>query len=192
MLCRKRKIRCDHENPCSNCLRAGNVNCVYNSRNHPAPISRVRLSQTQPAPVPTSQESMPLARTSTTSGPTRPNQAPSSLYTSSTATSTPPSHSSAQDAESLELKLRIQDLEEQLSKLASKPFNPSLENPNPTFQTLNSTISGTFHVQCEGSSPSQQPAIARSVTHKTRLFGQSHWAVNGVLLVRLRSAVLQS
>lgn len=167
------------------------MNCVY-SHNHPVPISRVRLSQSQPASIPTLQESIPLARTSIASGPTLPSQASSSLFTTSTATSTPPSQSSAQDAESLSLKLKIKDLEEQLSKLTSRPVDSSLENPNPTFQTLDSTISGTFYVQCEGSSPGQQPAIARTVAHKTRLFGQSHWAVNGVLLVRLRPGVLQS
>ncbi|KAF1836560.1 hypothetical protein BDW02DRAFT_566987 [Decorospora gaudefroyi] len=184
LLCRRRKIRCNHESPCSNCLRAGNLNCVYNSHNHPTPISRVRLTQAQPAPISRSQDSVPLARTSIASEPSLPNQVPNSRGTSSTTTSTPPSQSSALDAESLRLKLRIQDLEEQLSKLASKPGNASLENPNSTLQTLDSTISGKFHIQCEGGSLGQQPPIARSVTHKTRFFGQSHWAVNGVLLIR--------
>ncbi|KAF2276998.1 uncharacterized protein EI97DRAFT_466557 [Westerdykella ornata] len=158
LLCRKRKIRCNHETPCSNCLRAGNENCVYESHNRPAPVSRARLGRVQGAPVPGHQDF--------------------------TAASTPSSQSSGLDAELLRLKLRIQDLEEQLSKLGPRPVNSALESPNSNIQTLNSTIGGTFHVHCEGSSLGQQQAIARSVTHKTRLFGQSHWAVNGLLLVR--------
>lgn len=164
------------------------MNCVYSSPNQSAPVSRVRLTQAFPASATTSQESVSLTRTSIDSRQSRPYQAPSSLGTSSTAPSTPPSQSSALDAESLRLKIRIQDLEEQLSKLTSRPVDSSVENQNSTFQTLDSTISGTFHVHCEGGSLGQQPAVARNVTHKTRFFGQSHWAVNGVLLVRSRQA----
>lgn len=136
--------------------------------------------------VPRHRESVPLGSSaSTTSGSSLPTYAPSSLATSSIAASTPPSQTSMLDAESLRLKLRIRDLEDQLSKLTSRPANPSPEPPHSNIQTLNSTLSGTFHVHCEGSSLGQQQAIARGVSHKTRLFGQSHWTVNGVLLVRL-------
>jgi hypothetical protein len=190
LLCRKRKIRCNQESPCSNCVRAKNENCVYESHNHPVTFSRARLAQAQTTSAPRHQEPVllgapPGSSASTTSRSSLPNHAPSSLATSSTAASTPPSQISAPDAESLRLKLRIRDLEEQLSKLTSNPANTSPETPHSNIQTLNSTISGTFHVHCEGSSLGQQQSIARSVTHKTRLFGQSHWAVNGVLLVRL-------
>nr|BBJ34515.1 putative transcriptional regulator [Alternaria solani] len=184
LLCRKRKTRCNQESPCSNCIRSRNENCVYDSRSHPAPISRARLSQAQAAPVPRHQESVSLSRTSNASGSTLSGRAPISMETSSTAPSTPPSQASALDSESLRLKLRIQDLEEQLSRLASRPVNSPFETPNSTIQMMDSTISGTFHVHCEGSTLGQQPAIARSVSHKTRFFGQSHWAVNGVLLIR--------
>lgn len=190
MLCRKRKIRCNQESPCSNCLRARNANCVYESHNRPVSSHRTRPGQVQTTPAPRHPESVRLDRASNTSGSTLPNHAPSSLDASSTGASTPPSQSSAADAESLRLKLRIRDLEEQLSKLTSRPVNSSLETPNSNIQTLSSTIGGTFHVHCEGSSPSQQPVIARSVTHKTRFFGQSHWAVNGVLLVRLTGVLV--
>jgi hypothetical protein len=83
------------------------------------------------------------------------------------------------------MKLRIRDLEEQLSKLTSRPVDSSLENTNSNIQTLESTIGGTYHVHLDGNSLGQQQAVARSVTHKTRTFGQSHWVVNGLLLVRL-------
>ncbi|USP81341.1 hypothetical protein yc1106_08615 [Curvularia clavata] len=189
LLCRKRKIRCNQESPCSNCLRAKNENCVYESHNHPVPFSRTRLTQAQTTLAPRHKETVLLGAppgnsASTTSRSSLPNHASSSQATSSTAASTPPIQISTPDAESLRLKLRIRDLEEQLSKLTSTPANTSSETPHWNIQTLNSTISGTFHVHCEGSSLGQQQSIARSVTHKTRLFGQSHWAVNGVLLIR--------
>ncbi|XP_014554662.1 hypothetical protein COCVIDRAFT_17600 [Bipolaris victoriae FI3] len=185
LLCRKRKIRCNHESPCSNCLRARNDNCVYESHNHRTPFSRASIPQAQMTPVPRHRESVPLGSSaSTTSGLSLPTYAPSSLATSSIAASTPPSQTSTLDAESLRLKLRIRDLEDQLSKLTSRLANPSPEPPHSNIQTLNSTLSGTFHVHCEGSSLGQQQAIARGVSHKTRLFGQSHWTVNGVLLIR--------
>jgi hypothetical protein len=43
-------------------------------------------------------------------------------------------------------------------------------------------VSGDFHFHCEHRLASQPQAVKRSVTHKTRLFGPSHWA-NAAIMV---------
>lgn len=40
-----------------------------------------------------------------------------------------------------------------------------------------------MHINYESSAPGQSQVIARSVVHKNRLLGQSHWCVNNILLV---------
>lgn len=109
----------------------------------------------------------------------------SSLVTASTRATSPTSQLSPQDAESVKLKLRIRELEDQLSKSTLKPSNIPLSPPNMNIEMTSSYAGGTFHVLCETGSTGQPQAIPRSITHKTRLFGQSHWEVNGVLLVRV-------
>jgi hypothetical protein len=115
-----------------------------------------------------------------------PSHSSGSLVTASTGTLTPTSQLSAQDAESVKLKLRIRELEDQLSKSTLRPTQSPVPTPNTNIETTSSHLGGTFHAICESSSIGQPQAITRSITHKTRLFGQSHWAVNGLLLVRAR------
>ena len=122
---------------------------------------------------------------SSTSGSILPSHLSSSLVTGLTGASTPMSQPSTQDAESMRLKLRIQQLEDQLSKSSLKPIQFPVSTPNSNIETTSSRLGGTFHIHCESGSFGEPQAIARSITHKTRLFGQSHWFVNGVLLVRV-------
>lgn len=106
-----------------------------------------------------------------------------SLANSSVVASTTSSQVSTQHTQSLELRLRIQQLEEQLSKL-NPPVQPSpASSTMSNIQELSLGLGGTFHVHCENGSLGQPQTIARSVAHKTRLFGQSHWAVSSMLLV---------
>ncbi|KAJ3497748.1 hypothetical protein NLG97_g1670 [Lecanicillium saksenae] len=53
-----------------------------------------------------------------------------------------------------------------------------------SIETTSSQLGGVFHVQCETPIGNKGPVIARSMMHKTRMFGQSHWCVTGVLLIR--------
>lgn len=76
------------------------------------------------------------------------------------------------------MKSRIRHLEEQLSQATLKSIQPAGSNSNTEIVT--SGICGTAAVYRE-SRGSSQP-IPRSVTHKKRMFGQSHW-INGAVLV---------
>lgn len=187
-LCRRRKIRCNRETPCSNCVRSRNGACVY--ENHPPPAPQPRHgSAEEPQQLPCS---LSVGRTSTasTTG-TLPTHSSRSLATSSTSASTPGSQStSTQDVESM--KIRIRQLEDQLSRAASTThspapaFNPQTEKEKTSSVLIESSIGGTFQVQHESRLFGQGRAIplARSILHKTRLFGLSHW-INGVVLVSI-------
>ncbi|KAJ4366063.1 hypothetical protein N0V95_000290 [Ascochyta clinopodiicola] len=80
------------------------------------------------------------------------------------------------------MRLRIQELEEQLSQ-ASTPGSsaPSVTSksvvPTPSYSKdqVKSTLGGTFDVVQESRLFGQAQAVVRSVAHKNRVFGQSHW-----------------
>lgn len=176
-LCRRRKVRCNRAIPCSNCLRSkkSSNTCVYEN-----PPGQNR--DAGPVPIPPAAVSITNSYNSHRS--TLTSQPPSSLSTSSVCVSTPNSLLSNPDSQSLELRLRIRQLEEQLSKKTSAEHHHSpASTTTSNIQKLSSGLGGTFHVHCESSSSGQPQNIARSVAHKTRLFGQSHWAVNAILLV---------
>jgi hypothetical protein len=80
------------------------------------------------------------------------------------------------------MKSRIRQLEEQLSKATqTSPQSPVLPLISH-IETTTSRLAGTFYIHHESGLVGQAQAISRSVMHKTRLFGQSHW-VNGAALV---------
>lgn len=173
VLCRQRKIRCNRESPCNNCLRSRSGTCVYENIISQLPQRTAELSLGPP-------DSAPANKTSSIgTSSTVPSRSPVSSFraTSSTAASTRPGHQAAQDVELL--KYRIKQLEEQLSKAES---SASL-SPVQAMETITSRISGTFYVHYRDSLAGQSSrAILHSTTHKSREFGQSHW-VNGLLIV---------
>jgi hypothetical protein len=180
-LCRRRKIRCDREAPCGSCLRSGNTSsCVYEGHSPLLPRRHVRqdegseygLAQKSRAPKPSSQGSSISRNSAVPSDPSSPPPA-----AGSTRTSTLASQSSAPDVEAL--KSQIRKLEEQLS-------NATSGHTQTPASTLNSSVGGTFYIHYESPATGQPHAIARSVTHKRRLFGQSHW-INGLVLVSPRT-----
>ncbi|KAK0384093.1 hypothetical protein NLU13_8182 [Sarocladium strictum] len=188
-LCRRRKIRCNRETPCSNCLRSRSEACVYvneganNHAHHPSSSRRTPIS----GPTLDSARNSTVidSTSSTTSSTTVPSRSSNSLPTRSTGPSTPSGQSSSQDDESIRLKLRIQQLEEQLSKSDLETNRSTVSTPYSSVETASSRLGGTFHLHLERASLGQPTAgIARGVTHKTRLFGSSHWATSGVPLVR--------
>jgi hypothetical protein len=158
-------------------VRSRNETCVY--ENHPTQPPRQHLGLAQE-----SREShylIPIDRASSTSGgSTVPSHPSRSLVASSTSASTPASQPSARDVESV--KSRIRQPEEQLSKATQKSTQSSVLTSNSNIQTTTSSIAGTFYVHHESRLLGQAQVISRSVTHKTLLFGQSHW-MNGVALV---------
>jgi hypothetical protein len=185
-LCRRRKLRCNRETPCSNCVRSKNATCVY--ENQPSEPPRPRLAHRQIPDLGLNQEyrgpldSIPIDRTSSTSRastiPT--SHSSTSLVRTSTSASTYATYQSAQDLESM--KIRIRQLEEQLSKATQKSTQSSTPNSSSDLETTTSRIAGTFHVHHETNVFGQAHFITRSVMHKTRLFGQSHW-INGISIV---------
>lgn len=86
--------------------------------------------------------------------------------------------------EAEQLRLRIRELEDQLSRVNIKSHTSHGTVVSSSIETTSSRLGGTFHVQCDTPTGGKGPMIARSMTHKTRMFGQSHWCVTGVLLVR--------
>lgn len=80
------------------------------------------------------------------------------------------------------MRIRIQELEEQLSQVSTPASSvPSLaSNSNEPVLLQNkdqvtSTLGGTFDVVQESRLFGQAQAVVRSVAHKNRVFGQSHW-----------------
>lgn len=108
---------------------------------------------------------------------------PGSLAISSIGTSTPSIHHSAQDAQSLELRLRIRQIEEKLARKTPSTQQSPASTTTSNIENFSTTLGGTFQVHCEQGSLGQSQPIARNMAHKTRLFGQSHWTVNSILLV---------
>jgi hypothetical protein len=102
------------------------------------------------------------------------------LTASSTSASTPASQRSDHDVESMKTKIR--ELEHQLSKVTYKSAQSPVQMSDSTINTTESSMAGTFHIHTESSVFGQVQFISRSVFHKNRLFGQSHWC-NGVILV---------
>ncbi|KAI1766820.1 putative C6 transcription factor [Hypoxylon sp. FL1150] len=171
VLCRQRKIRCNRESPCNNCLRSRTVNCIYENPVSQLPHRTAELSLGPPDSSTPANNKKPSSIGSSSS---RPSHASASPATASTR----PSYSASQDVESL--KYRIKQLEEQLSRAEQ---NASMAPPQAT-ETITSRISGTFYVHHEDRLAGQSSgAIPRSTSHKSREFGQSHW-INGLIILR--------
>ncbi|RHZ66344.1 fungal specific transcription factor domain-containing protein [Aspergillus thermomutatus] len=81
---------------------------------------------------------------------------------------------------------RIQQLENQLSQANARPIiQPSHDSaPESDVETMSSRLSGTFHIHRKRGASGQPEPIPHNVSLKTRLFGQSHWTVSGIYLIR--------
>ncbi|KAL4865220.1 hypothetical protein BDV12DRAFT_200342 [Aspergillus spectabilis] len=96
---------------------------------------------------------------------------------------TPISVQSAQDAETTRLKLYIRQLESHLANSIPKPIAPSTSAPLPDVETTSSSLGGTFHVHYKRGGLGSPEPIVQSVSTKTRLLGQSHWAASVVNII---------
>ncbi|KAH6678168.1 hypothetical protein B0J14DRAFT_316481 [Halenospora varia] len=194
VLCRRRKIRCNRESPCSNCIRSKNENCVY-PENQALQSPRHHIGRTQAAArgsaVPSHQFREPISTisgdgaSSTSRESTIASYPLSSTVTSLTSASTSPSHPSStrsEDTDVESIKDKIRRLEEQLSKATARstPFPATSSSTN--IETKTSSLGGEFHIEFESRFFGQVQSIPRSTAHKARLFGQSHW-INMAILV---------
>ncbi|KAF2681793.1 hypothetical protein K458DRAFT_391743 [Lentithecium fluviatile CBS 122367] len=151
-LCRRRKIRCNREVPCSNCIRSKAEACVY--ENEPTAQSQHRGSIVD-----------------------------HDAASSTSAVSTTP----ASEVDSLRSQIQQleQQLEQQLQRATSQPRS-SCPAPSPaaTIEASSTRIGGTFYIHRGNPVRGQHPGVNRSVTHKKRMFGQSHWMNYGIVLIR--------
>ncbi|KAF2870338.1 hypothetical protein BDV95DRAFT_595854 [Massariosphaeria phaeospora] len=167
-LCRRRKIRCNRETPCNNCVRSKTEACFYETQ-RPGPPQQHVLPELRPNVNPISREdTTSISEISTASS--------HPFGAAQTSASTPASQPLLSDFESM--KRRIQELEDQLTKGLPKEGVQtgvqSPETPSLSIKTTTSAISGTFHIQ-ESRLVSKGQTVYASVMHKKRLFGRSHW-----------------
>ncbi|KAI0130656.1 putative C6 transcription factor [Daldinia grandis] len=165
VLCRRRKIRCNRESPCSNCVRSKNANCIYENI-----FSQSQQDTELHSSIP------PIAAVAAPSLTSR----SSPRTASTTTTSAAASYQSSQDIEFL--KNKIKQLEERLSQ-SNRTSQSSVQTPTSNIEAISSRIGGTFYVHHEDHLAGQPQSISRSVTHKSRMFGQSHW-ITGMSLMR--------
>ena len=176
-LCRRRKIKCNRETPCNNCLRSKNTICEYaKSSSPPRPRPRhgqsIELAPVSEAVGNTSSNS-PDQFCNSTVETQLPSRSSTTLVANSTSPSTPASQSTARDVELL--KFKVKQLEERLSKVGKSSVKSAAPSPNWDYRTTTSHIAGTFHVHREPPSEGQAATMSRTIIHKTRMFGQSHW-----------------
>ncbi|PYH45997.1 Zn(II)2Cys6 transcription factor [Aspergillus saccharolyticus JOP 1030-1] len=172
-LCRRRKIKCDRQAPCRNCVRSKNeALCEYDTSEvpqHLPPTFRAAVAHA----IPTDNDlSRPSHTASSVSSPHSTVHA-----TVSTKASTITSPHSDQNVEAL--KDRVRQLEQRLAETAAKSAGEPPLAPIGEVVTAGSTLTGLFHLHNETIFPGQSRAITRSLMHKSRLFGQSHW-MNGM------------
>ncbi|KAH8668700.1 hypothetical protein BX600DRAFT_548995 [Xylariales sp. PMI_506] len=180
--CRKRKVRCNREVPCSNCIRSKQDACVYESQ--PAHLqSSAPIQKSQPIMAKT----LPLALLP--QGPKI--KHPSSIGSSNSnstghfSTSSPQNHhnpsmpsSLVSNTEAEAMKARIRQLEEQLAQITqSGLLKPSFKE-RPAGESVSE-----YHIDIHNDFVGDVHSVDRGTVHKTRLFGQSHWS-HGVILFK--------
>ncbi|KAK0120177.1 hypothetical protein ONS95_011583 [Cadophora gregata] len=164
-LCRRRKIKCDRGMPCSNCVRSRNGTCAYDDGVKISPSLQSRHSDRGahagiPATLVYESTTTPTESPSSATSPaSAPGHQSRSIVAASTAASTVSSDSVA---------------------LSRHGVTTSVVERQAFMETSQSRLAGVFHVHHESSLPGQAH-VTRSVGHKSRLFGQSHW-INGVIL----------
>ncbi|KAI1139855.1 putative C6 transcription factor [Hypoxylon sp. FL0543] len=175
-LCRRRKLRCSRESPCSNCVKSRSGNCIYDNY---APHPRDRTAEhALGGPYLEPHYSTPPG-SATSILPCHTSRSPPKAASSATVPAA--DKQSSQEIESL--RSQIRQLEEQLAKATRTSSRPTASTSDSNIEAVSSRISGTFYVQHEDRSTGESQAIPRCVTHKTRVFGQSHW-ITGFALVR--------
>ena len=209
VLCRRRKIRCNRETPCSNCTKSKNATCVYRDpprAPRPPPHSGRRQGAfgdtSQPtnarlapglapgpasAPAPDLAGAAPLtpcsgipSSSSNTANHHRPSRPASAAPANSIAESSLDSRSPGHYVPPGRIRAAPEHAASSAPSPANTPVSTFTKNSRVETKTLN--FSGGFYFHTEHKLACQPQAITRSVSHKTRMFGQSHW-VNSIGLV---------
>jgi hypothetical protein len=185
VLCRRRKIKCNRESPCNNCVKSGRNECVYENPPPPAPRQQQRGDRMNET---AGTDSQPFSSSTSASirSVTQSYASDSASRALTPATSAVGSASSPSVAWDIEtLKNRVRQLEGQLSQTSLASTTQRSGTPVPVnIETSTTSLAGTFHIH-------RDHAVVRGVTHKSRQFGQSHWVnIVGVMLVRIQLRVI--
>jgi len=187
-LCRKRKIRCNREIPCNNCVRTKKESCTYDSQ-LPPPLPLGKLGEPKTGRGHGSnvdQRAYPEGLSKNLSTP-RPSVATTDIRdTSATASILVGSGNDTLRASNVAnldvgaLQIRIKHLEEQLSKATQSTTPPKSTSRQGT--AINATYLSNIQHRHESRLFGSTHIISRGVMHKNRLYGQSHWG-NGIVHV---------
>jgi hypothetical protein len=104
---------------------------------------------------------------------------PSTIGSSTPITTTPLSQASTHEMETLRNRIRL--LEGQVSNNTPGPPQPLISTPASNTETSSTQLGGTFHIHSQ-LQPDGAIPLPRVISHKTRMFGQSHF-VTGLPLV---------
>ena len=88
------------------------------------------------------------------------------------------------------MKGRIRQLEEQICRAAAGNVeSQSLPSPrDQDIETATSSLGGIFHLHQQNQTHGRRGAVVHGVTHKNRLFGQSHFVSSVAPLVNPHTA----
>ncbi|KFA69820.1 hypothetical protein S40285_02432 [Stachybotrys chlorohalonatus IBT 40285] len=179
-LCRRRKIRCNRELPCNNCLRARRPDCVYD---HHPPLRSSQLHDDGDAEPVAALASAAPPLSGASDGSSVLSTASTVALSNRTATSTNASTISDGTVDGVQsMRHQIRQLEEQLSRLTASSSTYS------KVETTHTALAGTFSFHRLIETPKDEsgdgsPVINRGVMHKTRMFGQSHW-INAMAMIK--------
>lgn len=195
-LCRKRKLRCNRQRPCSNCIRAKAETCVYESHS-PGPHAPTQntvgvffLDPDAPRSAPAPAQSVSNSSPNESSLSAR--NHPSSLATRNLISPlTPRSQDESITNRSVLDTSKVWPSIHNYCSTEPRPLPQQQQQQQPPAQRSQSPfaspetdflnqarhiIGGAIHFHRDHHLPnSTEPALIRSVTHKTRFFGQSHW-----------------
>lgn len=174
-LCRKRKVRCDRESPCSACVRTGCTPCIYES--HSSVPSRHHRGRNDLRPMPNTLSSVP-----TNGQPARINQTLRVSSYSPTSDSLGAPYSTSQSSHH---KLNV-------GISSPRPDGEQVKNTRRPAQgfvlTETSRIKiSAADISAKSTAPQKNNSddvldVTNHILYKTRLFGRSHW-MNGATQV---------
>lgn len=186
--CRKRKIRCDKQLPCSNCTKSRNATCLYKDDPRTqrkrgtfgetvqtlggsgAVVGNPRAAaSSSPEPRPPGATRATAAATNTTTLDANTVSTISGTYGNSSCDLP---HSSETYVKPLGKPVSAQPASTGESSV-NTPVSTLTKNSLVETKTLN--FAGKFYFHSEHRHDRQSKSVTRSVSHKTRFFGQSHW-----------------
>jgi len=182
--CRRRKIKCDRNDPCTQCTMSKSASCTYKD-GYPGPDHSIKPAVSDPIPVKPNGDlggcgvtTLPFTNGISLSQDTRSLDSSTRtvpLFEGSHSNSTTLYSPSVGSTEEPQPEQNVQVLLKRVKKLEETLDTVSRGNPAPQWTSLSS-------IDCAGSSTSffgshvkiSVPELRGSVS-KTRLFGQSHW-----------------